>query len=163
MIGVVEPLAPPRPSPAERRAADTVDWRIVLGGALCGLAVIVPVTVARVVLDREMRDFDGSGWKYPLFVLILVAYFVAGWLVGRARPDMPLTHGALAGLGAFALWIPIRIVIWALREDGRGLFTGDNAALAPGQVLGAFVIAAGLAMLGGWIGRRSRIRKPTFE
>ena len=53
------------------------------------------------------------------------------------------------------LWIPIRIIIWAVREDGRGLFSGTNAALRPGQVFGAFVIAAAFAMLGGLLGARS--------
>ena len=125
-------------------AGDTVDWRVVLRGACFGLAVIVPVTVVRVILDREVHDFDDSGWIYPLFVLILVAYGLAGWIAGRARPDAPLSHGALAGLGAFVLWIPIRIVIWAVREDGRALFSGDDAALSPGQVFGQLVIAAAI-------------------
>jgi hypothetical protein len=134
-----------------------VDWRVVARGALVGLAIIVPVTIVRVVLDREIHDFDDSGWIYPLFVGILVAYFVAGWVAGRAAPDAPLTHGTLAGVGTLVLWIPIRIVIWAVREDGRGLFSGDNAALRPGQVFGAFVIAAALSMIGGWVGARLRI------
>ncbi len=144
----------------ERGPSETelgVDWRIVARGALVGLAIIVPVTILRVVLDREIRDFDDSGWIYPLFVLILVAYFAAGWVAGRARPDAPLTHGALAGVGVLVLWIPIRVVIWAVREDDKGLFTGDKAALRPGQVFGAFVIAAALAMVGGLVGSKLRM------
>lgn len=137
----------------------TIDWRAVLRGALVGLAVIVPVTVIRVVLDREIADFDDSGWVYPLFVLILVGYAAAGWVAGRARPDAPLAHGALAGLGVLVLWIPIRIVIWVVREDGRGLFAGERAALRPGQVFGAFVIAAALAMLGALIAARLTTRR----
>jgi hypothetical protein len=135
-----------------------VDWRAVARGALVGLAIIVPVTILRAVLDREVRDFDDSGWIYPLFVLVLVAYFAAGWVAGRARPDLPFTHGALAGLGALVLWIPIRIVIWALREDGRGLFSGDDAALAPGQLFGAFVLAAAFGMIGALVAARLRSR-----
>src|SRR5262249_53964252 len=65
-----------------------------------------------------------------------------------------LTHGMLAGMGALVLWIPIRIVIWAVREDGRGLVTGHDAALAPGQLFGAFLIAAAFAVAGGWLGGR---------
>jgi hypothetical protein len=131
-----------------------VDWRVVLRGALVGLAIIVPVTILRVVLDREIRDFDDSGWIYPLFLLILAGYVAAGWVAGRARADTPLTHGALAGIGVLVLWIPIRIVIWAAREDGKGLFTGDKAALRPGQVFGHLVIAATLAMAGGFVSAR---------
>jgi hypothetical protein len=135
-----------------------IDWRAVARGSIVGLAIIVPVTILRVVLDREIRDFDDSGWIYPLFVLILVAYFAAGWVAGRARPEAPLSHGTIAGIGTLVLWIPIRVVIWAVREDGRGLFSGDQAALRPGQVFGAFVIASALAMIGGFLGSRVRLR-----
>lgn len=142
-------------------ATDAVDWRVVLRGACYGLAVIIPVTVLRAVLDAEVHDFDDSGWIYPLFVLILVAYGLAGWIAGRARPDAPLSHGALAGLGAFALWIPIRVVIWAVREDGRALFSGDDAALSPGQVFGQLVIAAAIGMLGAVVAARITRRSPS--
>ena len=138
---------------------DAIDWRVVLRGACYGLAVIVPVTVLRVILDREVHDFDDSGWIYPLFVLILAAYGLAGWVAGRSRPDAPLTHGALAGLGAFVLWVPIRIVIWAVREDGRALFSGDDAALSPGQVFGQLVIAAAIGMLGAVVAARIDARR----
>jgi hypothetical protein len=141
--------------------ADSIDWRVVLRGACYGLAVIVPVTVLRVILDREVHDFDDSGWIYPLFVLILVAYGLAGWVAGRSRPDAPLTHGALAGLGAFVLWVPIRIIIWAVREDGRALFSGDDAALSPGQVFGQLVIAAAIGMLGAVVAARIDARRRT--
>lgn len=142
-------------------ALDAIDWRVVVRGACYGLAVIIPVTVLRAVLDSEVHEFDDSGWIYPLFVLILVAYGFAGWVAGRARPDAPLTHGALAGLGAFVLWIPIRVVIWAVREDGRGLFGGDDAALNPGQVFAQLVIAAGIGMLGAVIAARISRRSPS--
>ena len=145
----------PSVSPPAAATAGRIDWRVVLRGAVLGLAIVVPVTIMRVILDREITDFDDSGWIYPLFVLLLVGYFAAGWIAGRNRPDMYLSHGSLAGVGVIVLWIPIRIIIWAVREDGRGLVSGTNAALAPGQVFGAFVIAAALAMLGGLLGARS--------
>lgn len=148
-------MTAPGVSPPGAATAGRIDWRVVLRGAVLGLAIVVPVTILRVILDREITDFDDSGWIYPLFVLLLVGYFAAGWLAGRARPDMYLAHGSLAGIGVIVLWIPIRIVIWAVREDGRGLISGSNAALRPGQVFGAFLIAAAFAMLGGLLGARS--------
>ncbi len=126
----------------------------MLRGSLAGLAVIVPVTVVRVLLDRELTDFDDSGWVYPLFVLILAAYFLAGWVAGRAEAETPLMHGTLAGVGVLVLWIPIRIVIWAVREDDRGLFRGRDASLRPGQVFGNLVIAATFAMVGALLASR---------
>ena len=74
-------------------------------------------------------------------------------------PDAPLTNGTLAGLGALVIWLPIRVVIWAAREDGRGLFSGHNAALPPGQLFGALVIAAGLGMVGGFVSERVGFRR----
>ncbi|MFO7589473.1 MAG: hypothetical protein R6X23_01075 [Acidimicrobiia bacterium] len=132
----------------------TISWRLVLRGSLAGLAVIVPVTVLRVVLDREITDFDDSGWVYPLFVLILVGYFVAGWIAGRTETETPLMHGTLAGIGVLVLWIPVRILIWVIREDDRGLFRGDDAALRPGQIFGNLVIASAFAMLGALLASR---------
>ena len=140
--------------PSPPATDDSIDWRVVARGALVGLAIIVPTTVLRVVLDREINDFDDSGWIYPLFVLILVGYLAAGWVAGRARPDTPLTHGTLAGLGVLVVWIPVRVAIWAVREENRELFAGRDAALRPGQVFGHLVIAAALGMLGAVLAAR---------
>ena len=140
-----------------------IDWGVVLRASLVGLAIVVPVTVLRVVLDRELADFDDSGWIYPLFVLLLVGYFAAGWIAGRAKPDAPLTHGALGGIGVLVLWIPIRVAIWAVREDGRALFTGDHAALRPGQIFGQIVIAATLSMAGAFVATRVGLRRATRQ
>jgi hypothetical protein len=62
--------------------------------------------------------------------------------------------GALSGLGVLVGWLPIRVVIWLVRDESRGLFTGDDAALRPGQVFGHVVIAAGLGMLGAFVASR---------
>jgi hypothetical protein len=137
---------------------DAIDWPVILRGAAAGLSVIVPVTIVRAILDRDVTDFNNSGWVYPLFILILAAYVVAGWVAGRGAPQAPLTHGSLAALGSVVLWIPIRIVIWLVREQGRGLVSGDRAALPPGEVFGALVISVGLGMLGGIVGARARRR-----
>jgi len=141
----------------------SISWRVVLRASLVGLAIVVPVTLLRVLLDRELADFDDSGWIYPLFVLLLVGYFVAGWVAGRAEPTAPLTHGALAGIGVLVLWIPIRIAIWAVREDGRALFTGERAALRPGQVFGQIVISATLSMAGALVAARVARGRATTE
>lgn len=133
-----------------------IGWRACARGVVVGLAIIVPTTILRVVLHREIDNFDDSGWIYPLFLLILIgiAYFAAGWIAERARPDSPYTHGAIAGLGVLVVWIPVRIVIWVVREDGRALFSGRHAALRPGQVFGHLVIAATLGMFGALLSTR---------
>ena len=93
---------------------------------------------------------------------ILVAAYqylgLGGWVAGRLVPDAFLTNGALAGVGAFVLWIPVRIVIWLVRDEHRGLFSGHSPALRPGQLFGHLVIAAALGMLGGFLGSRPAAR-----
>ena len=146
-----------KPLTTERDAP--VEWRAVARGALVGFAVIVPVTILQAVLRREVHDFDGSGWRYPLFVLILVGYLAAGWFAGRGRPDEQLMYGTFGAVGTLVLWIPTRIVIWAVREDGRGLFSGDKAALRPGQLFGQLVIASAFGMIGAWLANRRARRR----
>lgn len=157
------------PTPDATTAAGrprTVVWPAVLAGAGVGLAVLVVVATTRAILDRQVENFDESGWTLPLFVLLVAGYGVAGWVAQRrataaGAADAPFTHGTLAGIGAFAAWIPLRILIWSVRDEHRPLVRGTDAALRPGQVLGALVIAAGFGLLGGYVcARRDRSRDP---
>ena len=148
----------PEPRATHDRAADdraTVHWRAVWRGALVGLSVLLVVSVVQALVDRNVETFSDSAWVVPLFVAILFGYALGGWQAGRAAPDAGLTNGTLAGVGAFVLWIPVRIVIWLVRDEDRGLFTGHSPALRPGQLLGHVVIAAGLGLVGGWLGARA--------
>jgi hypothetical protein len=135
---------------------DVIDGRAVLRGAAVGLALIVPVTIVRVVLEHHGTDFSSSGWVYPLSVLIVVAEAAGGLAAAWTAPGRPLVHGGLAGGAAVVLWVPVRIVIWGVREDGRGLFTGSRAALPPGQLVGALALGVVAGGLGGLLGRRVR-------
>jgi hypothetical protein len=142
------------PTPVHR---SSVAWGPVLRGALVGLCVLVAVSIVEAILDNNMDDFKNSGWIFPLFLAILVGYAVGGYVAGRAVPHSPLTNGLLAGVLAFALWIPVRILIWVARDENKGLFTGHSPAIRPGQLFGHVVIAAGLGLLGGWLGGRAAL------
>ena len=135
---------------------DRVDGRAVLRGAAVGLAVIVPVTIVRAVVERHTTDFSTSAWVYPLSLLILLAYGLAGAAAGRAARVSPPLQGAVAGVGAVAVWVPVRVVIWAVREGDRSLVTGDRAALPPGQVFGALALAALVGAAGALLAARGR-------
>jgi len=150
------PATPPPALPADEETL--VQWRAVLAGALVGLAILVVFSVISALLDHYLDDFDNSGWIYPLFVGVLVGYVVAGFVAGRASPDGAFTNGTLAGLGAFVLWIPVRILIWLVRDEDKGLFSGHSAVLRPGQIFGHLVIASALGMFGGWLGARAVAR-----
>jgi len=145
-------------TPANTSERSVVDGRAVVVGALVGLGLLVVVSVVQAVLDNNIDNFDDTGWIYPLFVGVLVSYAVGGFVAGRAAPDGALSNGTLAGIGAFVLWIPVRILIWVARDEDKGLFTGHSPVLRPGQVFGHLVIAAALGMLGGWLGARAVAR-----
>jgi hypothetical protein len=136
-----------------------VEWPSVARGALLGLCVLAAASIVEAVLDGNLDDFKDTGWIYPLFVAILFGYALGGWYAGRSAPDAPLTNGTLAGIGAFVLWVPVRIGIWLVRDEHKGLFTGSSPALRPGQLFGQLVIAAALGMLGGFVGSRAASRR----
>ncbi len=146
---------PSSPAPANPAGAN---WGAIGRGALVGLCVLVGASVVEAILDRSTDNFKDSGWIYPLFVAVLVGYALGGYVAGRAAPLSPFTNGILAGIGAFALWIPVRVLIWLARDEDKGLFTGHSPAIRPGQLLGHIVIAAGLGLLGGWLGGRAAAR-----
>ena len=158
MDTVSDPTTPLAPSSTAR--APVVDRIAVLTGALVGLAILVPVSVVRVILDREISDLDHSAWIVVLSIALLIGYVAAGAVGGRRAPNAPLSNGALAALGAVVLWLPIRVVIWLIREDKRGLFNGSKPALSPGQLFGAAVFAVALGALGGFLGTRLVRRAP---
>jgi hypothetical protein len=140
------------------------DARAVGRGALAGVLLIIPLTALRAVLDREIEDFDGSGWV-PLFAIALfAAYVIAGVVAGRRTPDAPLSNGLLAGVGAFLLWIPLRVLIWVARNESQGLFSGIDPVFTVGQLFGQILFAAVFGLIGGIIGARTmRTTTPTRE
>jgi hypothetical protein len=152
---------PSDPVPADDASDDNapvIHWNAVFRGATAGLFFLVLASVIEALLDRNIDSFSDSGWIYPLFVLILFGYTLGGFGAGRLVPDAALSNGLLAGIGAFVLWIPIRIVIWLVRDENRSLFSGHSPALRPGQIFGHLLIAAALGMFGGFLGARSITR-----
>jgi hypothetical protein len=132
----------------------TFDSRAAGRGAAAGLLIIVPLSALRAVLDREVSNLDNSGWV-PLFAIALfLAYVVAGVVAGRRAPDAPLTNGIVAGLGALALWLPLRVLIWVARDESQGLFTGSKPVFTAGQLFAQVLFAAVFGLVGGLIGAR---------
>ena len=159
-----EPLSPGSPAspaaPATPDEADgVIDRHAVLTSAVVGLAILIAASVIDAVLDRNVDNYKDSGWRYVLFVMVLVGYFVAGVLAGRRAPGGALTNGALAGTLTFVLWVPVRMIIWAVRDEHEQLFTGVDPVFKPGQIFGHLVIASALGMLGGIIGARMVLKR----
>jgi hypothetical protein len=131
----------------------TVAWSAVLRGAVSGLVVIVPLTALRAVLDRE-ADVDEGGWLLLFGLGVLVAYVIAGAVAGHRESDAPLTNGILAGVGALVLWLPLRVLIWAVRSESQGLLGGSDPVFTVGQLFGQLLFAAVFGLVGGLIGAR---------
>lgn len=122
-------------------------------GALYGLLALLPVVLATALAESNIDEFDTSGWAALAFVALVLCFGYAGWVAGTVDVEAPLTNGSLAGLGAFMMWIPLRVLIWAVRGD-QGLFSGDNAVFNPGALL-VFVVISGVAgMVGAVISAR---------
>jgi hypothetical protein len=141
------------------RGVDTdaaIRWSAVAGGGLLGLGLVIPTTIIGAVLDRSVDNFDDSGWRLLLALLIIAAFVPAGAYAARRAPEAPLTNGALAGLGAFLLWLPLRLLIWLTRDDNQGLVSGRDPVFRPGQVFGFLVISTALGMVGGYLASRRR-------
>jgi hypothetical protein len=130
-----------------------LDPRAIARGASIGLAIIVPVTVVGAILERTLDDPCGadSHWIALLVIGLFAAYVIAGFAAGSAAPGGALSNGSLAGLGAFVLWIPVRLFIYAIRGDvahcSHHIFTA-------GQIFGQLLFATAFGMLGGFFGGR---------
>lgn len=137
---------------------NVIDRHAVTRGAAIGLLLFVPISALRLLIDRNVSDFDHSGWA-PLFAVALFAvYGIAGFIAARIAVDAPYSNGIVGAIGAFVLWIPIRILIWSVRDSGQGLFSGSTPVFTPARILGQVVFAAALGAIGGVIAaRRSKV------
>lgn len=133
----------------------SLDLRAIGRGALAALLLIIPLTALRAIVDQQVNDFAHSGWV-PLFALALfAAYVVAGVVTGRRTPDAPLSNGLLAGVGAVVLWLPLRVLIWLVRSESQGLFSGSDPVFTVGQIFGQLLFAAAFGLVGGLVGARN--------
>jgi hypothetical protein len=126
-----------------------IDLTALRRGIVGGLVVIVPVSLAVALVSHHRRSGYG-GWLFVAFVAILYAYATAGYGAARTRPDAPLAHGMLAGLGAFLVWLLVRLAVPLARGDrlGFGIVAVATNAL----------FAVALGALGGLLAAR---RGPT--
>jgi hypothetical protein len=131
-----------------------IDRPAVVRGVVAGALVIALVAAIGAVMARTIDDFDDSGWPLLLFFAILFAYATAGYGAGTLAARAPLSNGALAGIGAFVLWIPARVLIWAVRDDTVGLFSGDDPVFTIGGIFANLVFATALGMAGGVLAAR---------
>ena len=119
-----------------------VDLSAIGRGVAGGLVLIVPISLIVALVNHGRRSGYG-GWLFVAFVAILYAYATAGYGAARARPDAPLAHGMLAGLGAFLAWLLVRLAVPLVRGDRLGfgivaVVTNALFAVALGAAGGLF-------------------------
>jgi hypothetical protein len=143
---------------------NVIDRHAVTRGAAIGLLLFVPISALRVLIDHNVSDFDHSAWA-PLFALAIFAvYGISGFAAARIASDAPYSNGIVGAIGAFLLWVPIRILIWVVRDSDQHLFTGTTPVFTPARVLGQIVFAAALGAIGGVIAaRRARVDSEPAE
>jgi hypothetical protein len=123
---------------ASPNARLVIDLTALRRGIVGGLVVILPVSLVVALVSHHRRSGYG-GWLFVAFVAILYAYATAGYGAARTRPDAPLAHGMLAGLGAFLAWLLVRLAVPLVRGDRLGfgiVAVVTNALFA--VALGAF-------------------------
>jgi hypothetical protein len=118
-----------------------LDGRALVRGITVGLVVIVPVSVAVEALERNVDDLDGSPWLFIPFVAIIGAYVLAGRFAAMAAPASPLTHAALAALGAFIGWMVVRVLVPVIQ--GNDLDIGARAVAFNAMFAVAFGVLGG--------------------
>ena len=135
-----------------------LDIRAIGRGALLGLAVIAPASLADLALS-SVKDLDEGWLVFGLFAAILAAFFLAGYRAAATADGSPYTHGALAGLAAFALWLPLRIATRALVGEQLLGRAGDETLKIVEALATSALFAMSFGILGGFMAAvRSRRR-----
>jgi putative membrane protein (TIGR04086 family) len=114
-----------------------LDPRAAGRGALIAVAVALPAAVIQNVVT-------GSSLRSLLFLVIIGAFAVGGWVAGRSRPDRALTNGAAAAMAGYLAVLAISTMV----RLGRG--AGPALAAVPLSML----IALSCGLLGGYVAFR---------
>ena len=113
-----------------------LDVGAIARGVLFGAPLVLVASLTNQLLDS---GDEGSSATFPLFVLLLVGFVVAGYVAGRAAPEAPYSNGAVAAVAAF---VAVQIIAVASR-----LVRGESL-----QPITAMVFLALLAYASGLVG-----------
>jgi hypothetical protein len=124
-----------------------INWQVVKTSAIAGLWILVPITVASLVL---LDDGSSNVSRLGFFALTMFGFTAAGYGGGKLAPHAPMAHGALGAAGTWAIIQAFGIV--------RRLISGDDIAWIGLPLLG--FIAAGCGIFGAafadWVRRSGR-------
>jgi hypothetical protein len=131
-----------------------IDWPWVWRGAVAGSVLVAVVSAVGLGLNHNVDNFDSSPWVPILAVAVLLAFVAAGF-IGARGSRLPVSTGTLAGLGAYLIWLMVRLVIYLARESNdKDLFGGHHPVFTVWNFIAWFVIAMVLGTIGARIGAR---------
>ncbi len=119
----------------------TIDTRAVLLGTSAAAAIALPFGLAGQLV---VGDEDSSLVVFAFLVPVLVAFVAGGLVAARRASSAPLTNGALAALGAFALIQGVGAL--------RRLATGEPLSVA--SLAFAALLAYSCGLLGAFLAER---------
>jgi hypothetical protein len=93
---------------------ERIDWRTVLVAGAVAFALGLLANVAWAVTDNIVEFGPDTNWVFAFAPIAWLGSGIAGVIAGRAQPDQPLTHAALAALGAHFLNAIINVVAEAI-------------------------------------------------
>lgn len=108
---------------------------VLLVGPLAGLSIWL--------VDPDAEEPSGLG--PVLFLAVVIGFGLVGWIAGRTARRVPMTHGAVAGAGAFVVvQATILLIAWVAGHDVDpnpfGLVVGALLAATAGTI-GAMLAA----------------------
>lgn len=116
---------------------EDVDPRAVMSGAVAALTFAVPLVVIAGIFE----------WRW-IGIFLWVLWIFAGYVAGSKRPDLPYTHGVLAGVATYAITQAIGVLFTIARgNDLHPVLYVFNAFLA-----------AALGLVGGMVAERRNAR-----
>lgn len=123
----------------------SVDRSAVLAGARLAVIVAVPA----IILGQALESAAGGNAVIALYLVILGGLCAGGRLAALRQPESPLTHGALAAMGAYVALVgaivliqlalgrevadPVSLVFNGLMAASAGMFGGYLAAWRTGR------------------------------
>lgn len=105
-----------------------IDWAGVGRAVRAGAPLLLPVLGLQMTLLAASDD-PSDAWAVALLALLLAAFVQGGRTAAAEVPTRALRHAALAGVGLFVVWLPLRLVVAVAGESDRP-FAGSGAGLA---------------------------------
>src|ERR1700712_2717406 len=96
-----DPIVDPQPA----FEPDRIKGLVVLRGAATALIVSMPAAFINVVMASQTPK--PRALINISYLVVMIGFFIGGYLAGKEAPLTPAKHGALAGFVAF---IPVEVV-----------------------------------------------------